>query len=64
MFEGLAYAIVDSLQGYPQGGELYLTGGGAASATGYKLLPTVAGARWSPAPLMNSALAGGDSGGP
>lgn len=33
VFEGLAYAIVDSLQGYPQGGELYLTGGGAASAT-------------------------------
>lgn len=33
VFEGLAFAIVDALQGYPQGGELYLTGGGAASAT-------------------------------
>ncbi len=25
VFEGLAFAIVDALQGYPQGGELYLT---------------------------------------
>ncbi len=30
VFEGLAFAIVDALQGYPQGGELYLTGGGGS----------------------------------
>ena len=48
----LAFAIVDALQGYPQGGELYLTGGGAASATA-ELSPTVPDARWSPAPLTN-----------
>ncbi len=53
VFEGLAFAIVDALQGYPQGGELYLTGGGAASATGCRLSPTVPDARWSPAPLTN-----------
>ena len=41
-----AFAIVDALQGYPQGGELYLTGGGAASATGCRLSPTVPDARW------------------
>ncbi|STW08574.1 putative D-3-phosphoglycerate dehydrogenase [Klebsiella grimontii] len=43
MFEGLAYAIVDSLQGYPQGGELYLTGGGAASATWLQMIADCTG---------------------
>ena len=43
MFEGLAYAIVDSLQGYPQGGELYLTGGGAASATWLQIIADCTG---------------------
>ncbi|HGI8380492.1 TPA: FGGY-family carbohydrate kinase, partial [Klebsiella oxytoca] len=43
VFEGLAYAIVDSLQGYPQGGELYLTGGGAASATWLQIIADCTG---------------------
>lgn len=55
VFEGLAYAIVDSLQGYPQGGELYLTGGGAASATRCKSLPTAPAERWFP--VLSTSLA-------
>ncbi|MFW4193059.1 FGGY-family carbohydrate kinase [Klebsiella sp. 10982] len=43
VFEGLAFAIVDALQGYPQGGELYLTGGGAASATWLQIIADCTG---------------------
>lgn len=43
VFEGLAYAIVDSLQEYPSGGELYLTGGGAASATWLQIIADCTG---------------------
>ncbi|RXX99493.1 carbohydrate kinase, partial [Klebsiella pneumoniae] len=43
VFEGLAFAIVDALQGYPQGGELNLTGGGAASATWLQIIADCTG---------------------
>lgn len=43
VFEGLAYAIVDSLQGYPNDGSLYLTGGGAASATWLQIIADCTG---------------------
>ena len=35
--------FVDALQGYPQGGELYLTGGGAASATWLQIIADCTG---------------------
>ena len=43
VFEGLAYAIVDALEDYPTGGELYLTGGGAASATWLQIIADCTG---------------------
>ncbi len=43
VFEGLAYAIVDALEDYPTGGTLYLTGGGAASATWLQIIADCTG---------------------
>ncbi|HEY3985841.1 FGGY-family carbohydrate kinase [Cedecea sp.] len=43
VFEGLAYAIVDSLTGYASEGDLYLTGGGAASATWLQIIADCTG---------------------
>ncbi|CAK9883851.1 MAG: L-xylulose/3-keto-L-gulonate kinase [Candidatus Erwinia impunctatus] len=43
VFEGLAYAIVDSLTGYTREGDLYLTGGGAASATWLQIIADCTG---------------------
>ncbi|WP_395489200.1 FGGY-family carbohydrate kinase [Cedecea davisae] len=43
VFEGLAYAIVDSLAGYSSEGDLYLTGGGAASATWLQIIADCTG---------------------
>jgi len=43
VFEGIAYAIVDSLQGYSTDGDLYITGGGAASATWLQIIADCTG---------------------
>ncbi len=54
VFEGLAFAIVDALQGYPQGGEpVSDRRRRSLGDLADRLSPTVPDARWSPAPLTN-----------
>ncbi|CCQ41095.1 FGGY-family carbohydrate kinase [Yersinia enterocolitica] len=43
VFEGLAYAIKDSLADYPAGGRLYLAGGGAASSLWLQIIADCTG---------------------
>ncbi|MBW5825083.1 carbohydrate kinase [Yersinia kristensenii] len=43
VFEGLAYAIKDSLADYPAGGRLYLAGGGAASSLWLQIIANCTG---------------------
>lgn len=64
MFEGLAFAIVDALQGYPQGGELYLTGGGAASATWLQIIADCTGRTVVSSAFNELSARRGDPGGP
>ncbi|WP_350238887.1 FGGY-family carbohydrate kinase [Pectobacterium colocasium] len=45
VFEGLAYAITDSLSGYPTHGDLYIAGGGAASAIWLQIIADCTGRR-------------------
>ncbi|WP_409158817.1 FGGY-family carbohydrate kinase [Pectobacterium sp. B2J-2] len=45
VFEGLAYAITDSLSGYPPHGDLYIAGGGAASAIWLQIIADCTGRR-------------------
>ncbi|GKW10663.1 carbohydrate kinase [Pectobacterium carotovorum subsp. carotovorum] len=45
VFEGLAYAITDSLSGYPAHGDLYIAGGGAASAIWLQIIADCTGRR-------------------
>ncbi|MEE3662830.1 FGGY-family carbohydrate kinase [Brenneria sp. g21c3] len=69
VFEGLAYAIKDSLTDYPDGGDLYIAGGGAASpywlqiiadCTGRKVIASPAKELSARGAAMLAALAVGE----
>ncbi|PWC16040.1 FGGY-family carbohydrate kinase [Brenneria corticis] len=58
VFEGLAYAIKDSLTDYPDGGDLYIAGGGAASPWWLQIIADCTGRKAIASPVKELSARG------